>query len=115
VWLFAVTILMFISANAAFDQASASHRQSLENHRQTAEIQRQAAAIQESRRRTIREACEQQNVHNRAAYQFLSSLPSTSNEPKRTPKQRQRLIQKFTDKLVGPVQNCEKRVQQITR
>jgi hypothetical protein len=94
VWLFAITILVFISVNAAFNQS---------------------AAIQHSRERAILEGCQQQNARNVAAYGFLNALPVNRNSPRMTPVERKRLIQKFTDALVGPVQNCEKRVQQITR
>jgi hypothetical protein len=101
VWLFAITILVFISANASFNQASA--------------IQHQASAIQHSRERAIREACEQQNERNGTAFKFLQGLPVSRNQPAMSPERRHLLIQQFTDALVGPVQDCEKRVQQVTR
>jgi hypothetical protein len=94
VWLFAITVLVFISVNAAFNQSS---------------------AIQHSRERAIGEACHEQNTRNVKAYGFLSALPVNDNGPRMSPGERKRLIQKFTDALVGPVQNCEKRVRQITR
>jgi hypothetical protein len=94
VWLFAITVLVFFSVNAAFNQS---------------------AAIQHSRERAIGEACRQQNARNVAAYGFLNALPVNPNSPRMSPVERRRLIQKFTDALVGPVQNCEKRVQQVTR
>lgn len=80
---------------------------------QTNTIQRQANQIQNSRKASVRQACEDQNDRNKVARLFLRGLPRDSSQKQLTRKDREDLLIGFTDALVGPVRNCDKRVKEV--
>lgn len=70
-------------------------------------------AIQDSRKEATRNACEERNARNKQASKFLRGLPVEPGAPRRSPRERELLLQGFTDALVGPIEDCEKRVRRV--
>lgn len=73
------------------------------------------ATIQQSRRESIRAACEEQNRRNGVAYQFFKALPPSPNQPKRSPAEQEELLRGFTDAVIGRVRNCDRVVQRFAK
>jgi hypothetical protein len=70
--------------------------------------------IQQSREDAIRTSCTEQNSRNGTAFVFLKALPPTPGRPKLSKREQEKLIHGFTDAIVGPVRNCERRVKELT-
>jgi hypothetical protein len=93
-WLVVLTIIMLVALGAALNAID---------------------SIQEERAAAIRRACDEQNARNATALRYLRGLTAEQDqdrdEPRRTPAEQAKLVQDFTDALVGPVRDCDEVVQ----